>query len=139
MRLPCPNPAPRCCEGAHPDWQRTLPAQWLTEAITPVRFTVHSDYEMPASRTLGYDIKGLACYYRHAFVLGETRLDDDEDFYTAIVHGEEVQAWRLRSEQWLVWSVIRKEGDCLGHGGHYRLSQRMPRGVLVGSFPICCC
>lgn len=114
-------------DSGDPDWQQALPAEWRAEAIAPLRVTIHREYEMPASRTLGYDKEGLACYYHHAFALGEPRSDDDDEFYEAIVHGEEVHAWRLRDQRWLVWSVIRKEGDCRGNRSRYSFSESMPR------------
>jgi hypothetical protein len=123
----CPDAALRHHDSSTPDWQQGLPEQWRTHAIAPLRLTTHRDYEMPASRTLGYDKDGLTCFYRHAFVLGEPRSDDDEEFYEVMVHGEEVQAWRLLDERWLVWRVTRKEDDCRGQQGFYSFAQSMPR------------
>ena len=127
MHLQCPAAAARRHSSDDPDWQQALPAEWRAQAIAPLRFTIHRDYEMPASRTLGYDQDGQTCYYQHTFALGEPRSDDDEEFYEAIVHGEEVHAWRLRDQRWLGWSVIRKEGDCRGNRGRYSFAQSMPR------------
>lgn len=127
MHPQCPSSTSRHHDSGHPDWQQGLPEQWRTQAIAPLRFTRHRDYEIAASRTLGYDQEGLACFYQHSFVLGEPRSDDDEEFYEAIVHGEEVHAWRLHDERWLVWSVMRKDGDCQGNRGLYRFAQSMPR------------
>ena len=110
-----------------PLWQQALPAELQAVAIAPISFTVHHEYEMPAFRTLGYDEEGMTCYYCHSFVLGEPRSDDDEEFYEALVHGEEVQAWRLRDERWLVWKIVQKEGDCRGNQGCYSIAQSMPR------------
>lgn len=76
MHLQCPSAALRRHEDRAPDRQQALPAEWRAEAIAPLRFTTHRDYEMPASRTLGYDKDGRACYYQHAFALGEPRSDD---------------------------------------------------------------
>jgi hypothetical protein len=127
MHLQCPGAAARRHSRDDPDWQQALPSEWRAQAVAPLSFTIHRDYEMPASRTLGYDQHGQACYYQHVFTLGEPRSDDDEEFYETIVHGEEVHAWRLRDQRWLVWSVIRKEGDCRGNRDHFSFSQSMPR------------
>jgi hypothetical protein len=127
MHLPTYNAAPCGNESRAPDWQQGLPAEWRAEAIAPLRFIIHCEYEMPASRTLGYDKDDLACYHHHAFALGEPRSDDDEEFYEALIHGENVHAWRLRDQRWLVWRVVRKEGDCRGNRGCYSFSERMPQ------------
>ncbi|MEO8119778.1 MAG: hypothetical protein ABI606_10710 [Rhodoferax sp.] len=127
MHLHSPGAASRHHNSDEPDWQQALPTEWRAEAVAPLRFTIHREYEMPASRTLGYDQAGQTCYYHHAFALGEPRSDDDEEFYETIVHGEEVHAWRLRDQRWLVWSVIRKEGDCRGNRSCYSFSESMPR------------
>ncbi len=127
MPLLSPIVVPRRQESKAPDWQQALPAAWRTAAITPLSFAIHRDYEMPAARTLGYDQAGLACYYQHTFALGEPRSDDDEEFYEELVYGEEVQAWRLNDTRWLVWRVVRKEGDCRGNRGSYSFAEDMPR------------
>lgn len=110
-----------------PDWRRALPAEWHAMAVAPLDFAVHREYEMPASRTFGYDADGAACYYRHAFLLGAPRTDDDEEFYEALVYGEEVEAWRLRDERWLVWRIVRQDEDCRTPRGFYTFSETMPR------------
>lgn len=110
-----------------PDWRHALPAEWHAAAIAPISFAVHREYEMPASRTFGYDAEGTPCYYRHAFVLAAPRSDDDEEFYEAVVYGEEVEAWRLRDERWLVWRIVRRDEDCREPRGFYSFSERMPR------------
>jgi len=110
-----------------PDWRQALPAEWRSAAIAPLNFAIHREYEMPASRTLGYDEDGLPCYYRHAFVLGAPYSDDDEEFYAAVVYGEEVHAWRLRDERWLIWRIVREDGDGRGNCGFYSFSEEMPR------------
>jgi hypothetical protein len=114
-------------EDKDPDWRHALPAEWRAAAVAPLNFAIHREYEIPASRTLGYDEEGVACYYRHVFFLGATRSDDDEEFYEAIVYGEEVHAWRLRDERWLIWRIVREDGDGRGNRGFYRFSEDMPR------------
>jgi hypothetical protein len=110
-----------------PDWRQLLPADWRAAAIAPLTFAIHREYEIPASRTLGYDEEEKACYYHHAFLLRAPCSDDDEEFYETIVYGEEVHAWRLRDERWLIWRIVRAEGDCRGNRGFYSFSENMPR------------
>lgn len=120
------SPARRAPERT-PDWAGALPAEWRAAAIAPLQFAMHQEYEMPASRTLGYDADGAACYYRHTFLLDTVRSDDDEEFYQAFVYGEEIEAWRLRDERWLVWRRVRREEDCSEARGFYSFSESMPR------------
>ena len=110
-----------------PEWQRGLPVEWRIAAIAPLNFSTFREYEIPASRTLGYDEEGHACYYRHSYVLGELCSDDDEEFYEHIAYGEEVEAWRLRDERWLIWRIVREDGVCRGNRGFYSFSESMPR------------
>jgi hypothetical protein len=118
--------ARHCAETADPDWQRALPTEWRTAVVTPLRFSTYREYDMPATRSLGYDEHGKPCYYRHTFLLDTLRSDDDEEFYEAYVYGEEVHAWRLFDERWLIWQIVRQECDCRGDRGVYRFSERRP-------------
>lgn len=110
-----------------PEWQKALPVEWRAAAVAPLGFTTHREYEMPASRTLGHDEEGLACYYCHTYILSSLCSDDDEEFYEAIAYGEEVQAWRLRDERWLIWRIVHEDGVCRGNRGFYSFSENMPR------------
>ena len=110
-----------------PEWQKALPIEWRDAAIAPLNFTTYREYEMPASRTLGHDEEGQACYYRHTYILSSLCSDDDEEFYEAIAYGEEVEAWRLRDERWLIWRIVHEDGVCRGNRGFYSFSENMPR------------
>lgn len=110
-----------------PDWQKNLPEEWRTAVIAPLDFATWQDYEMPAARCLGYDEDGTPCYYRHMFLLDALRWDDDEEFYPAIVYGEDVHAWRLRDDRWLIWRVVQQEDDTHSGRGFYRFSDSLPR------------
>jgi hypothetical protein len=127
MHLQLPARASHPRQPSDPDWQQALPAEWRTAALAPLTFAVHREYEIPASRIFGYDADGVPCYYRHDFVLGAPRSDDDEEFYEAVIYGEEVEAWRLRDERWLVWRIVRQGEDCGSPRGFYSFSERMPR------------
>ena len=110
-----------------PDWQKGLPVEWRVAAVAPLNFSTFREYEIPASRTLGYDEEGQPCYYRHSYVMGELCSDDDEEFYEHIAYGEEVEAWRLRDERWLIWRIQHEDGGCRGNRGFYSFSESMPR------------
>ncbi len=114
-------------KGRDPDWQKDLPCEWRAMAVAPIRFENHRDYEMPASRTLGYDGEMYPCFYRHLYLLGALYSDDDEEYYEAIAYGEEVRAWRLRDDRWLIWRIVHEGGECRGNRGFYSLSESMPR------------
>ena len=109
------------------DWQKGLPVEWRVAAVAPLHFSTFSEYEIPASRTLGYDEEGQPCYYHHSYIVGELCSDDDEEFYEHIAYGEEVEAWRLRDERWLIWRIVHEDGICRGNRGFYSFSERMPR------------
>ena len=120
--------APACRKhDREPDWQKGLPVEWRVAAVAPLNFSIFREYEIPASRTLGYDEEGQPCYYRHSYVLGELCSDDDEEFYEHIAYGEEVEAWRLRDERWLIWRIQHEDGGCRGNRGFYSFSENMPR------------
>ena len=109
------------------DWRRHLPADWREQVIAPLDFTEHREYEMPASRILGYDADGALCYYAHSYAMTESRSDNDEDFYQVVTYGETVHAWRLRDERWLTWRVVHTGDDCDAQRGFYIFSDRPPR------------
>jgi len=119
--LPCRK------KGRDLEWKKALPVDWRAAAIAPLNFTTYREYEMPASRTLGHDEEGQACYYRHTYILSSLCSDDDEEFYEAIAYGEEVEAWRLRDERWLIWRIVHEDGVCRGNRGFYSFSENMPR------------
>lgn len=108
-------------------WHQGLPDEWRAAAIAPLEFMHHREYELPAHKTVGFDEAHAACYYHHVYVLGSLCSDDDEDFYEAVVYGEEVEAWRLRDERWLVWRVVHEDGACAGNRGFYSFSEEMPK------------
>ena len=109
------------------DWRRHLPIDWRERVVAPFDFTEHREYEMPASRHLGYDIDGALCYYTHSYAMTESRSDNDEDFYQVITYGETVHAWRLRDERWLTWRVVHTGEDSDPRRGFYSFSDRPPR------------
>ncbi len=108
-------------------WLQHLPAEWRAQVVSPLEVRTYQDYEMAAVRVVGYDGEEKPCYTAHRFALTELRSDDGEEFYTVLTYGEELSAWRLRDERWLVWREIRGEEDCAKASTFYSLSQDMPR------------
>ncbi|WP_153110718.1 hypothetical protein [Propionivibrio limicola] len=128
----CSVPGSRRCrksarDWGDPDWRHTLPAEWRDAVVAPLEFSVHRDYETAACRVLGFDEDGDACYYRHTYLLKSVCSDDGEEFYEAVVYGEEVKGWRLRDGRWLLWRVFHEDGDCHGNRGFYSFSEDFPR------------
>lgn len=110
-----------------PDWQRHLPEEWRSAVVHPLHFGLWREYEMPASRCLGYDENDQPCFYRHRFLLDALRLGDGDELYAAIIYSEEVIAWRLRDERWLIWRVVQQEDDRHEGRGFYSFAEQMPR------------
>jgi len=116
----------RASPSAH-DWQQHLPADWRQQVVVALDFTEHREYEMPASRTLGRDAEGALCYYAHRYLLEESRSDDDEDFYRVVAYGEQVHAWRLRDERWLIYRQVQSGDEQTPGRAFYSFSAQPPR------------
>lgn len=107
-------------------WNRLLPADWEELVETPLHFAHYSEYEMAAQRTVGYDADDQPCFTAHRFLLTSTASDDDETFYQVVTHCEEMAAWRLRDERWLIFRMV-SANHCNPPRGFYSFSQEMPR------------
>lgn len=112
-----------------PDWRHGLPADWHEQVIAPLDIVCHTEYEMPASRSLGRDEDGRLCFYEHHFRLEETRSDDDEDYYRALAYAETVRAWRLRDDRWLIYRQQHHGDDRSPRRGFFALSESPPEGA----------
>lgn len=109
------------------DWQQYLPAEWRQHVVVALDFTEHREYEMPASRSLGHDADGALCYYAHRYLLEESRSDDDEDFYRVVAYGEQVHAWRLCDERWLIYRQVQNGDEHSPGRAFYSFSEQPPR------------
>lgn len=109
-----------------PGWQRNLPDEWRDAIDTPLYFEQYSEYEISAERSVGYDADDRPCFTAHRYELTRLVSDDDEEFYEVVTYREELAAWRLRDERWLVYRRI-----CTADGnaprGFYTFSPTMPR------------
>jgi hypothetical protein len=111
---------------AQANWRRGLPAEWCEQVIEPFDVDRFVEYEMAASRCLGYDIDGGICFYSHDYAVEEPRTDDDEEFYRVVTHGETVRAWRLRDGRWLIFRQQRTGDDCTPQRGFFILAETPP-------------
>jgi len=109
-----------------PTWVSHLPDEWLDAVAPPLYFEQYSEYEISADRTVGYDADDQACFTAYRFELTELASDDDEEFYEVVSYSEELAAWRLRDERWLVYRRT-SASDCRSPRGFYAFSQTMPR------------
>lgn len=95
----------------------------------PWSFSEYREYEMPAQRTVGCDIDGRPCFVIHQFHLTQWVSDDDEEYYEAVVYSEQMLAWRLRDERWLIYRSVANGRCDAGRPprGFYSFSETMPR------------
>jgi hypothetical protein len=109
-----------------PDWDKHLPNEWRHAVEAPLHIEQYSEYEMSAERVVGYDADEQPCYTAHQFLLTRLASDDDEEFYEVVSYCEEMAAWRLRDERWLIFRIT-SSSNCTQAPGFYALSQDMPR------------
>lgn len=113
-------------EPAQPDWRKYLPADWQDAIDEPLYFAHYSEYEISAERSLGYDADDRPCFTCHRYQLTRPHPDDDEAFYETISYSEEMAAWRLRDERWLIFRMVSNGQGTLPRG-FYVISPEMPR------------
>lgn len=109
-----------------PDWAKHLPEGWLRAVDRPLYFKQYSEYEIDAQRTLGYDADDQPCFTAHRVQLTSLASDDDEEFYEVVSYSEEMAAWRLRDERWLVYRTINTN-TCNASRGFYAINPEIPR------------
>lgn len=108
-------------------WRQGMPAEWHEQVIEPLDIDRFVEYEIAASRCLGYDVDGALCFYSHDYAREEPRSDDDEEFYRVVTHGETVHAWRLRDDRWLIFRRQHSGDDCAPQRGLFVLAEQPPR------------
>src|SRR6185369_16291931 len=129
--LPGPGKAPANRSNPRPDgrpleWTRHLPEGWRETVDAPLHFKRYREYEMRAERTVGYDGDDEACFTAHRFQLTSLASDDDEEFFEIVTYAEEMAAWRLRDERWLIYRAISTNGGNAARS-FYAFSSDMPR------------
>lgn len=108
------------------DWDRHLPESRIDAVEIPLHFEHYSEYEINARRSVGYDADDQPCFTTHRFLLTRPVSDDDEEFYEIVAYSEEMAAWRLRDERWLVFRTSCTDNGRLPRS-FYSFSQDMPR------------
>lgn len=111
---------------ASANWEQHLPAGWRNAVEIPLYFNQYSEYEISAERCIGYDADDAPCFTAHRFQLTSLATDDDEEFYEVVSYSEELAAWRLRDERWLVFRQTSSH-NCGAGRSFYALSPDMPR------------
>lgn len=111
---------------ASANWDRHLPPGWRDAVEIPLYFNQYSEYEISAERSVGYDADDAPCFTAHRFQLTSLASDDDEEFYEVVSYSEELAAWRLRDERWLVFRQT-SSNNCSASRSFYALSPDMPR------------
>lgn len=104
-------------------WDRHLPDAWTDAVDPPLHFDHYSEYEMRAERTVGYDADQLPCFTSHSFTLARPTTGDPGG---AFDYSEEMAAWRLRDERWLIFRTITTQPSNPPRG-FYAISPDMPR------------
>jgi len=80
---------------------------------------------MRAERTVDYDGDNKPCFTAHRFQLTSLASDDDEEFFEIVTYAEEMAAWRLRDERWLIYRTI-STNSCNAARSVYAFSTDMP-------------
>ncbi|MBS1145651.1 MAG: hypothetical protein H6R14_3057 [Proteobacteria bacterium] len=109
-----------------PDWRARLPAQYVDAVVPPQHFKRFREYEINAVRCVGYDADDQPCHIAHQVELTRPVSDDDEEFYEIVSYQEEMAAWRLRDDRWLVYRSTATD-QCASPRSFYTLSPDMPR------------
>ena len=102
------------------DWMRYLPETWRDSVEAPLYVTEFREYEIDARRCVGYDADEQPCYTAHHYVLGPNTPGQPA------VYAEEMAAWRLRDERWLVFRMV-STNQANPPRGFYVISPDMPR------------
>jgi hypothetical protein len=102
-------------------WAERLPALWRDLAIGPLWVDVHRDHDSLAERWVGYDEDERPCYCRHRFHLDIGALGGPAGY------AEDLVAWRMRDERWLIHRIIHCRADGGAAYAFYAFGEQMPR------------
>lgn len=106
-------------------WQRHLPQPWQAAVARPLHLAHYREYEMDASRTVGYDVDGKPCFVAHHFVLAAEGTRTAAEASTT-AYSEDLAAWRLHDDRWLVFRITGTGAASLPQG-FYAFHAEMPR------------
>lgn len=117
----------RTAESRHETlWRTELPSEWAHLVEVPLDFELYREYEMPAQRVVGRDVSGEACFVHHQYLLSRV-CSDGEECYEELDYYEEMHAWRLRDERWLIYRRVATGACTPATRGFYSFSPHMPR------------
>lgn len=109
-----------------PNWRHHLPALYSEAIIVPLYFKKYREYEISADRCVGYDADDQPCHIAYRVELTRIASDDDEEFYEVVSYREELSAWLLRDDRWLVFRATLTD-PCTPTRDFYAISPDMPR------------
>ncbi|WP_412479757.1 hypothetical protein [Azonexus sp. IMCC34839] len=121
-RFPTSNPDDALCD----IWKKHLPIDWRNSVDQPLYMKHFSEYEIAAQRCVGYDADERPCFTAHQLTLTRLSSDDDEEFYETVTYSEELAAWRLRDDRWLMFRMS-SANQCNPSLGLYAILPDMPR------------
>lgn len=107
-------------------WDRFLPAGWSSAVDPPLYVEHYREYEIAAQRSVGYDADDRPCFTAHEFTLTRSQAAGDAPPREVIAYAEEMAAWRLHDQRWLVFRLTRNDPGGLPRS-FYALSPEMPR------------
>lgn len=108
------------------NWCRYLPEAWQDQVVAPLDVVAFREYEMDAERWVGRDGDDLPCYTAHRFVILAAEDRPGPAGTPRVAYSEEMAAWRLRDDRWLVFRMIGAAAVTLPRG-FYSISPAMPR------------
>jgi hypothetical protein len=106
------------------DWMARVPLLWRSLTIGPIWVEVNRDNEVGAERWLGYDEDEQPCYCRYRFQVPIGSLGGAG---AEAIYQEDLSAWRMRDDRWLIHRVICCQADGRASYSFYAFSTSMPR------------
>jgi hypothetical protein len=106
------------------NWAERVPQLWRSLTIGPLWVDVNRDQEVEAERWVGYDEDEQPCYCRYQFQVPIGRVGGSRGEQ---VYKEDLAAWRMRDDRWLIHRVITCQADGVTSYSFYAFSESMPR------------
>jgi len=115
------------CRPAEPDWRADLPAAWAARVVRPAFFSLQRDYEVAATRIVGFASEDQPCFCRYEALITRLCCDEDELWCEMPAYGEQITGWRLVDERWLVLRETFHGEDCQASRAFFAFADEMPR------------
>lgn len=107
--------------GVDVNWAARVPVLWRSLTIGPLWIDVYRDKDTQAERWIGYDEEEQPCFCRHAFQLDIGALAGKAGYM------EDLMAWRMRDDRWLIHRIIKCHADGRRSYAFYSFAETMPR------------